>query len=164
MTPAASVSFFKPEFDNFLHASITVDRNGMPLSVLSALARLNLHPWQEAAELSDLPKRNATQRLSSLISRLPGRVWTQADSGAIAVRLIELLPPGSTAGQPSAENAQSLQKMSASAVVKMLLCASLAATAVIIAATREPSPPGDHADAPAFSTTSAPQTSPPRSR
>jgi hypothetical protein len=37
------------EFDNFLYASIGADRNGMPLSVLSALARLDLDPWEEAS-------------------------------------------------------------------------------------------------------------------
>jgi hypothetical protein len=44
----------------------------MPLSVLSALARLNLDPWHEAAELSDLPKDTAAQRLAALIALLPG--------------------------------------------------------------------------------------------
>ena len=63
MTPAASTYFFRPELDDFLHASIGVERNEMPLSVLSALARLNLDPWKEAAELSELPSDCATQRL-----------------------------------------------------------------------------------------------------
>ena len=80
MTPAASVSFFRPEFDDFLYASIAADRNEMPLSVLSALARLNIDPWEEAAELSELPKISAAQRLASLIAKLPGERWTQADS------------------------------------------------------------------------------------
>ena len=79
MTPGASVSFFRPEFDDFLYAPIGADRNEMPLSVLSALARLDIDPWEEAAELSELPKDTATQRLASLIARLPGGQWTQAD-------------------------------------------------------------------------------------
>ena len=87
-----SVSFFRPEFDDFLYAPIGADRNEMPLSVLSALARLDIDPWEEAAELSELPKDTATQRLASLIAQLPGGRWTQADSRAIADRLIELLP------------------------------------------------------------------------
>ena len=56
VTPATSVSFFRPEFDDFLYAPIGADEGEMPLSVLSALARSDLDPWQEAAELSDLPK------------------------------------------------------------------------------------------------------------
>ena len=56
MTAAASVSFFKPEFGDFLYAAIAADRNEMPLTVLSALSRLDVDPWKEAAELSELPK------------------------------------------------------------------------------------------------------------
>src|SRR6187200_2302521 len=72
VTAAASVSFFRPEFDDFLYAAIGADRNEMPLTVLSALSRLDVDPWAEAAELSELPKDAATQRLASLIGRLPG--------------------------------------------------------------------------------------------
>ena len=54
MTPATSVSFFRPEFDDFLYAPVGADSNEMPLSVLSALARLNVDPWEEAAELTPL--------------------------------------------------------------------------------------------------------------
>ena len=160
MTPGASVSFFRPEFDDFLYAPIGGDRNEMPLSVLSALARLNLDPWEEAAELSELPKNTATQRLASLIARLPGGRWTQADSGAIADRLIELLPRRSGSKVPLAEKAHGLGGMSGSAVAKILICAALGVIALIIAASREPSSQGDHADTPAFSTASPPQTSP----
>jgi hypothetical protein len=38
VTAAASVSFFKPEFGDFLYAAIGADRNEMPLTVLSALS------------------------------------------------------------------------------------------------------------------------------
>jgi hypothetical protein len=41
VTAAASVSFFKPEFGDFLYAAIGADRNEMPLTVLSALSRLD---------------------------------------------------------------------------------------------------------------------------
>jgi hypothetical protein len=64
----------------------------MPLSVLSALARLDVDPRKEAAELSELPKGTAAQRLGSLIARLPGGRWTPAESRAIADRQIDLLP------------------------------------------------------------------------
>jgi hypothetical protein len=56
MTPASSISFFRPEFDKFLHAPIGADGDDMPLSVLSALTRLHVDPWKEAAELSELSK------------------------------------------------------------------------------------------------------------
>ena len=53
MTATASVSRLGSEFDDFLYAPIGEDRNGMLLSVLSALARLDIDPWQEAAKLAD---------------------------------------------------------------------------------------------------------------
>ena len=123
MTPAASVSFFRPEFDDFLYAPIGTDRNEMPLSVLSALARLDIDPWEKAAELSELPKDIATQKLASLIARLPGGQWTQVDSKGISHRLIELLPRPSIPKVPLTEIAHGLPKMKGS--LKMVICAAL---------------------------------------
>ena len=162
MTPAVSVSFFRSEFNDFLYAPIGADRNEMPLSVLSALTRLNLDPWKEAAELSELPKDSATQRLATLIARLPGGRWAPAESGAIADRLIELLPHRRSSKVPLTEDAQGRHGMTGSTVARMLICAALVA-ALIIAASRESSR-GDHADAPAFSTVSPPQPSSPSFR
>jgi hypothetical protein len=160
VTPAASVSFFRPEFDDFLYAPVGPDRNEMPLSVLSALARLGVDPWEEAAKLSELSKDTAAQRLASLIVRLPGGRWTQADSGAIADRLIKLLPHRSPSVAPLAQRAHDLPGMTHSVAVKILICTALVATALIIAASREPSSHDDHVDAPTFSTASPPQTAP----
>lgn len=64
----------------------------MLLSVLSALARLNVDPWQEAAKLAQLPSATATERLTSLIAALPDGPSAQRDPGTIAARLIALLP------------------------------------------------------------------------
>jgi hypothetical protein len=155
MTPAASVFFVGSEFDNFLHASIGVEGNEMALSVLSALARLNVDPWDEAAELSDLPKHTASQRLASLIARLPTGRWVVADCGVIADRLIGLLPHRSPSKAPLTQEAWGLPEITHSAIVKILICAALAATALIIAASREPPSRPDHADVPAFSTGAA---------
>jgi hypothetical protein len=130
VTPDASVSFFRPEFDDFLYAPIGADRNEMPLSVLSALARLDVDPWEEAAELSELPKDTATQRLASLIARLPGGQWAQADSRAIADRLIELLPRRSSSKARLAEKAHGSSEMTGSVVAKMLICVALGVTAL----------------------------------
>ena len=92
MQSAASVVFFQPEFNNFLYAPIGGATNAMPVSVLSALSRLDIDPWLEAATLSALPKEDATQRLANTIARLPGRQWALADCDAIAERLTRLLP------------------------------------------------------------------------
>ncbi len=160
VTAAASVSFFKPEFGDFLYAAIAADRNEMPLTVLSALSRLDVDPWKEAAELSELPKDAATQRLASLIGRLPGGRWSVADSKAIADRLVELLPRRSRSKVQSNEKGHGLQQISPI----VLLCAALALAALIIAATFQRSTRSDDADVPAYSRGTPPQTSGPSSR
>jgi hypothetical protein len=104
MTNSASIPRLTSEFDTFLFAPIGDDGNGMLLSVLSAFARLDLDPWQEAAELARLPGGKAAQRLASLIAELPDRSSAHRDVGTIAARLIALLPrrivTNSSAGKP----------------------------------------------------------------
>ena len=133
----------------------------MPLTVLSALSRLDIDPWKEAAELSELPKDTAAQRLASLVARLPGGRWA-ADAMAIADRLIELLPRRGHSSVQSGKKAHSLQQMTGSPVV--LICAALALVAFIIATSCQRSTRSDDTGAPTFSTTSPPQTSGPSSR
>ena len=71
MTPATSVTFIKPEFGDFLYASIGGGAEAVPTTVMSALARLDLDPWQEASELTELSSAAATVRLSNLLAKLP---------------------------------------------------------------------------------------------
>jgi len=93
MTSAVSAFGRKSEFDSFLCAPIGEERNGMLLSVLSALARLDVDPWQEAATLTKMPARDATIRLTSMLSALPSDGATPLTPGAV-VQLISLLPRG----------------------------------------------------------------------
>jgi hypothetical protein len=81
-----------PEMDPFLFASVGEEVDGIPLSVLSALARLGLDPRAEAARLSRLTSKTATTQLARLFARLPDRPWTSPDIRRIASRLVELLP------------------------------------------------------------------------
>lgn len=92
MMRAAAVSRPHSEFDAFLYATIGEDRNGMILSVLSALVRLDVDPWQEAAKLARLPGAAATQRFISLIETLPDGLPANLDARTISAHLIELLP------------------------------------------------------------------------
>ena len=92
MIRAAPVFALAPEFDNFLFARIGEEKNGMLLSVISALARLDLDPWQEAANLAQLPVTTAARRLASLIASLPVRPLTYLDPETTAARLIAHLP------------------------------------------------------------------------
>jgi hypothetical protein len=88
----SSVAQFRSEFDDFLYAPVDEGHGGAFLSVLSALARLDVDPWQEAASLARMSRENATQRLASLIGALPGGLLAHLDSRTIAARLIALLP------------------------------------------------------------------------
>jgi hypothetical protein len=63
MKRTGSVFTLGSEFDNFLLAPIGDDNNGMLLSVLSALARLDVDPWEEAAVLARLPGDVATRAI-----------------------------------------------------------------------------------------------------
>ena len=91
MAPAMSTFSRDATFDNFLFAEVGEEQNGMSLSVVSALARLDLDPWNEAANLSRLSTRAAGERLTTLLSSLP-RSQVVALAPATVVRLIGLLP------------------------------------------------------------------------
>jgi hypothetical protein len=93
----------RTDFDAFLFAPIGEDTNGMPLTLLSVLARLGIDPWEEAADLAHLALEPALQRLSSRLEAMPaGRPATAADTVNIATRLIALLhrPPTPKASTP----------------------------------------------------------------
>jgi hypothetical protein len=89
-----------PEFDSFLFAAVGEERDGIPLSVLSALSRLGLDPRDEAARLSHLTKEAAADQLARMIARLSDRRWPLSEARRIAGGLIERLPTSSTAGKP----------------------------------------------------------------
>ena len=92
----------RPDLDNFLFAAVGEERNGVPLSVISALTRLGLDPWEEAGRLSSLGKRDAVDRLLHLIGQLPGARWPSAEARDIAAGLIERLPAGGGAARSAA--------------------------------------------------------------
>src|SRR5271156_2767313 len=92
MTRVAAIALPGAEFNDFLFAPIGEDRNGMLVSVLSGLARLDVDPWQEAAKLAQLPGETATLRLASLIGALRDRDSSYLAPPTIATRLIALLP------------------------------------------------------------------------
>jgi hypothetical protein len=80
-------------FNAFLYSSIGEDNNGMPLTVLSALARQDLDPWEVSARLSDLPAGTAVDKLAAMIASIPSGSSVIGDPTAIAGPLIALLPP-----------------------------------------------------------------------
>ena len=134
MQPVASVSFFRPEFSDFLYAPIGAEPNEMPLSVLSALARLNLDPWREAAELSALPEDHAIQRLARLVGRLPGGLWKPNDCEKIAARLIKLLPHAHPQNTTMTNEAQGQKRMPRPPIPMQFIYIALAILFIIITA------------------------------
>ena len=74
----------------FLFAKIGVEPGGMPLTVLSALARLGLDPWDEAGWLAKQPGQEAASQLARSLAALPGT--PPADADGVAARLVALLP------------------------------------------------------------------------
>lgn len=111
------------QFNEFLFALIGQEGNGMPLSVISALARLEVDPWQEAARLADLPKELAAAALDRLIRRLPAGGWDQAETPAIVARLIELLPRRGGAARPVAAPSASGKKAGPPVVIWLVVVA-----------------------------------------
>ena len=92
MTHAPLAPLIGAEFDKFLGAPIGEGRNGTPLSVLSALARLDVDPWQEAASLARMPMEAAAMRLTALIAALPDAPTKDVPATTIAANLVTLLP------------------------------------------------------------------------
>jgi hypothetical protein len=92
MSRSVAAAQLGSEFNAFLFAPVGDERNGMTLTVLSALARLDVDPWREASELARMPKEVANQRLTSLIAALPDAPSTWSQPGTSADRLIALLP------------------------------------------------------------------------
>jgi hypothetical protein len=81
-----------PVYDKFLYAQLGEEANGMQLSVLSALARQNVDPWEIAQKLSSLPREPAIRFLTSLLACVPDGVPDREAPEVIAARLVAMLP------------------------------------------------------------------------
>ncbi|MGC1459558.1 MAG: hypothetical protein WA825_14875 [Steroidobacteraceae bacterium] len=92
MNSAAHGSPYRGEFDKFLFSLVGEDRNGLPLSVISLLARMDLDPWQEAGTLADLSAEAAARRLTFSLDTLTDPVLRQVICESMVQRLLALLP------------------------------------------------------------------------
>jgi hypothetical protein len=104
-------------FNDFLYAPIGEEQNGMVLTALSALARLGVDPWDEAARLSALPEDTATKRLTAMIAGLPRGRWAEASVKDIAARLAALLP---AKPPPAAQHAKPAMSSATRAMIVFL--------------------------------------------
>ena len=80
----------RTDFDEFLYSSIGTDATGMPLTLLTVLARHGVDPWEEASGLARLPRESALQRLGSMFPAAPNGP-APADVASTATRLLALL-------------------------------------------------------------------------
>jgi hypothetical protein len=124
MALSARFSLLHSDLNDFLFASVGDEQNGMPLSVISALTRLGLEPWEEAARLAALPKALAAEALAPMIVRLSLAWGQRSDNLAIAQRLVGLLPM--RGAEPGRERTSAWDKRYSNAVM-LLACLALGA-------------------------------------
>ena len=136
MALSLSAPLLDSQFNDFLFASVAEEKNGMMLSVVSALARLDLDAWQETANLARLPPPIATERLAGFIAALPDDFLVHQDPAEVASRLIARLPRQTYSDALTGRNANGLttratiqtQTYLLVALVLMLIIENLALT------------------------------------
>ena len=126
MSPTPSNFAVDTRYDGFLHALIGSEANRMPISVLSALARSDVDPWAEAAQLSAMSKESAKRRLVVLI----GPILRNADMASVTDRLIRLLPTAGAMKAVPMQTAPTLFGLTHLSIGKLLIAAAMAATLI----------------------------------
>ena len=161
MSHAALASNERSQFDDFLCAPIGHERNGMALSVLSALARSDIDPWHEAASLAQMSKEAAIRRMTLLIAALADRPPDCFDVEAIAARLIALLPPRRVLSGSARSKTSPRGKMFSNIqlVIFVALMTFLLSTQFFARSLRSPAP-AENARPPASSGISEPDSAP----
>lgn len=93
----------RTDFNDFLFSSIANDENGMHLTMLSALARSGVDPWEEAASIAALSRESATQKLVQLFAGMPNGPAPGDQTASVAARLVaQLHSPSSPKLKPAA--------------------------------------------------------------
>ena len=129
------------EFDAFLFAPIGWDKNEMALSVVSALARLDVDPWTEAAKLAKLPKPAAESRLAGLLADLPGGPPAHFDPRKGAARLVALLPREAASASLAPQIVQTAIAAPKYHIVAFIVLAVLMFSVQYVIASRQPATP-----------------------
>lgn len=103
MTMRAGFNLHHSDLQEFLFAPVWDEKSGTPLSILSALARLGMDPWGEAARLAEMPRAGAVSALAAILARLPRSESEVPDYSRISERLVQFLPEGGSRPLPSAQ-------------------------------------------------------------
>jgi hypothetical protein len=136
MTLRRSFRLLRSDFNKFLFATVGDEIDGMPLSVISALARLGLDPREEAGRLSSLSNQEAVEQLARLIAEVPGNIRPLREARVLAEGLAGLLPKHDPS-QTSAPQLQIRPRYGAPGLPKptqfAVVCFVLAAAALVSA-------------------------------
>jgi hypothetical protein len=167
MESAVAKSPLGCEFDAFLFAPLGEDRNGLPLSVISLLARMNLDPWQEAGDLAILPAEAAASRLAVSLDTLTDPILRQANSRTMALNLLALLPHRTPVAiqQPRAAIAAAAPadfRARLGAAIIIVSALALLGSQILTARRSAPLPPGDPGSGVFTAPSPAPATHPPQ--
>ena len=81
----------RTDLNDFLFTPIANDEHGMHLTMLSALARSGVDPWDEAASLAALSRESATQKLVELLAGVPNGPSPGDQTASLAARLVAQL-------------------------------------------------------------------------
>ena len=110
MTVRPDYSLSHARFTPFLFAVVGTETSravnrGEDITVLTALSRMGVDPWREAARLAELPREEAAAALAATFVNLPDARWAGGDAARAARRLVDLLPqrrlrPPATIGRP----------------------------------------------------------------
>lgn len=85
-------------YERFLCASVCEQNNGTQVTVLSALVRADIDPWEEAIQLATMPRAKAEATLCSILRQISDH-WTGTEVEAVSARLVQLLPKDT--GEPA---------------------------------------------------------------
>jgi hypothetical protein len=81
----------RTDLNDFLFTPVASDANGMHLTMLSALARSGVDPWDEAASFATLSQENATQKVVLVLAGVPNGPSPGDQTTSMAARLVAQL-------------------------------------------------------------------------
>jgi hypothetical protein len=81
----------RTDLNDFLFTSVANDANGMHLTMLSALARSGVDPWDEAARLAALSRESATQKVVEMLAGVPNGPSPGDQTTSMAAKLVAQL-------------------------------------------------------------------------
>jgi hypothetical protein len=81
----------RTDLNDFLFSPIACDEGGLHLTMLSALARSGVDPWDEAARLAALTREAATQSIVQMLALVPNGPSPGDQTTSMATTLVAQL-------------------------------------------------------------------------